>query len=201
MKRMKYLMVVSLSIVAIGGLCWAVDEDSPAGELEWQWAEPSASATDGLSVFELATRNAPGGTVITNESLGRLGDDEPFATETTLTDSSEISEQPPAVSAEDPLDRLLQYEAAAAERKQRIAEAQRDLDAAQAKLANLEVQLMATRNPFSRRPKLSEEEIEHRLTSGETALERFERTQLLVEEARGEVLVAGESLARARASE
>ena len=94
MKRLNCLIVVSLSMVALGGVTWAVDEDSPAGAVQWQWAEQSATPPAGSSVFDLATRNAgraAGGTVITNESLRRLGDDEPFATEPVPSASPEIS--------------------------------------------------------------------------------------------------------------
>jgi hypothetical protein len=102
--------------------------------------------------------------------------------------------------AVDPLEQMKQRQAAEVQRRQIVAQAEADLAAAQAKLKNLEVQLLATRNPFSARPKLSDEEKEIRTTSGESAEKRNERTQGLVDEAREEVATAEEALNKAKYS-
>jgi hypothetical protein len=91
-----------------------------------------------------------------------------------------------------------QEKKARAAKGERVAEAESKLAAAREKLKNLETQLLATRNPFSARPQLSEEEREQRMTSGETAAERNKRTQELVDEARAKVAEAEAELARAR---
>ena len=81
-----------------------------------------------------------------------------------------------------------------------VAQAQSTLTAAQQHLANLERQLLATRNPFSARPKLSDEEKAERIDSSESAAKRHERTQEQVEKAREAVSVAESELARLRAA-
>ena len=96
------------------------------------------------------------------------------------------------------MDWLFTEQARRQERQARIDEARAGVAEARSRLENLEIQRLATRNPFSRRPRLSEEEIEYRATSGETALERFERTEVLVEEARAELSEAEHELDRAR---
>ena len=101
-------------------------------------------------------------------------------------------------NAPDPLALMEQEKKAQAAREDEVAQAESALAAAQAKLANLEKQLLATRNPFSARPQLSEEEQKSRATSEETAAERNARTQKLVEEAKVEVAEAEAHLSRAR---
>jgi hypothetical protein len=99
----------------------------------------------------------------------------------------------------DPLALMEQQQASQAERKESIDVAEGTLAAAQQKLKSLEVQLLATSNPFSARPKLSAEEQETRATSGEDAAARRARTEKMVEEARAEVAKAEADLANARA--
>jgi hypothetical protein len=58
--------------------------------------------------------------------------------------------------------------------------------------------MLAVRNPFSARPKLSEQEIEYRRTSGETALQRAERTQKALDDARANLATALAKLDRVK---
>jgi len=184
-----------LVLVVLAGLTAGAEEPTPEGVVDWRWAEPGAQTAAGDSIYAQATRGAriddPSTRVFTNAYLEELSRDAaPFATE-----GSPASDATEARSA---LDWLFAEQARRQERQARIDEAQVEVDEAQSRLDNLEVQLLATRNPFSRRPRLSEEEIEYRATSGETALERFERTGLLVEEARAELIEAKHELDRAR---
>jgi hypothetical protein len=136
------------------------------------------------------------GLVITNAVLDRLFGPSPEAP--TAPVAEEPVDQAPSSRPADALKVLRDEQATAVQRERMIAEAQAELDAAKAKLANLEVELLATRNPFSKRPELSEEEKEYRRSSGETAAERNERIQKLVDEARVEVQAAEENLAQFR---
>jgi hypothetical protein len=134
------------------------------------------------------------GMVITNDVLERLVGPAPDAT------AGEAATEPPPEqsAAPDPLKVMQNEMAMEGQRRRMISEAEREVEAAKTKLANLEVQLLAARNPFSKRPQLSDEEKERRRTSGETAAERYERTQRLVDEARAEVAAAEEKLAQLR---
>ena len=99
----------------------------------------------------------------------------------------------------DPLKWLQQRQAAQQEHREALEKAAKELQAARTKLADLERQLLATRNPFSARPVLSEEEKKDRREGTETAAMRTERTQRLVEESREAVRAAEAELARLRA--
>jgi hypothetical protein len=135
--------------------------------------------------------------VFTNEDLTRMfGPAEESEPEPSGSGAQATADTPE--NAPDPLALMEQEQKDQASREQTIAEAEAKLAAAQEKLKNLEVQLLATRNPFSARPELSEEEQEQRATSGETAAERNARTQKLVEEAKAEVAEAEVELRRAR---
>ena len=101
--------------------------------------------------------------------------------------------------APDPLTCLRQRQDAQREHGKAVSEAQAALTAAQQQLASLERQLLAARNPFSARPVLSDEEKAKRRDSGESAEQRHERTQELVEKAREAVRAAESELARLRA--
>jgi len=143
------------------------------------------------------------GMVITNDLLNRIVGPAPEAPSEVGSASADTgapaTPDRPAVAPADPMRALIDQQAAAATRQRRIAEAESDLEAAKTRLANLEVQLLAARNPFSKRPQLSDEEKEERRTSGETAAQRYERTQEQVEAARAEVGAAEELLAQLRA--
>ena len=101
--------------------------------------------------------------------------------------------------APDPLAWLRQRQNAQREHAKAVSEAEASLTAARQQLANLERQLLASRNPFSARPDLSDEEKAQRRDSAESAAKRHERTQELVEKAREAVHAAESELARLRA--
>lgn len=138
------------------------------------------------------------GMVITNDLLERIvGPPLEAPTEDATTTDGPAAERPTATPA-DPMQTLVDEQAAAAAHQRRIAEAEGELEAAKTKLANLEVQLLAARNPFSKRPNLSDEEKERRRTSGETAAQLYERTKEETETARAEVKAAEDNLAQLR---
>ena len=133
------------------------------------------------------------GQVITNELLEKIfGPSDEAAT----ADPAQAPAQ--GQPAPDPLQVMRQGQMRQAERQRLTEEAQRELDGAKTKLANLEVQLLAARNPFSKRPVLSDDEKRTRETSGEAAAERAERSRTMVDEARAEVQAAEAKLARVR---
>lgn len=99
----------------------------------------------------------------------------------------------------DALTRMRQRQAAKAEHRKAIAAAQSAVNSARLKLANLERQLLAARNPFSARPELTDEERAKRQEGGETAAQRYERTEMMVAAAREEIRAAEAELARLRA--
>ena len=180
-------------------------QEAEGAEAESKDAAPPASlrVEDGRVMTNRgAARTAPkervalrDGMVITNDLLERIvgpldqpapgGNDAPAGV-------PPGSPAPPPPAAADPLSAMADERAAAASRDRRLEQAEKDLQAARAKLANLETQLLATRNPFAKRPELSDEEKEYRRVSGETAVERAERTQKLVDAAREEVRAAEE---------
>ena len=104
----------------------------------------------------------------------------------------------PAKSSDDALKWLQERRAQQAASATAMQEAQSELAKARERLANLEKQLMAVRNPFSARPQLTEEEKEQRRNQPESANERYKRTEALVEEAREEVRAAEAKLAEIR---
>ena len=161
---------------------------TPALAEEAKDAEEKQEPKRSVFMAAVAEKRDRGVKVWTNEDLERLGRGA-YAT-TGDSDGNMASAQS--------LRWLQQQEREKASRSVRIAEAQAELDAAEAKLANLEKQLLATVNPFSARPQLSDEEKELRRTSGETALERRERTKQLADEARAEVQAARTKLDQAR---
>lgn len=182
------MVLVALAAPAAWG-----DEPASRGVIDWSWTEPELQVPADDSIYAQATRGArvdgAATPVFTNAYVEELSRDAaPFATEGFAT--------PVDAGARSALDWLFARQARRQERQARIAEAEAEVVEARAKLSNLEIQLLATRNPFSRRPVLSEKEIEYRATSGETALERFERTKLLVEDARAELSSAERALAR-----
>jgi len=140
--------------------------------------------------------------VYTNEDLAKLfgiveeADPEAPATEPrpeTPTDKPEAQAKP------DPLAWLQQRQAAQQEHRLAVEEAEKALLAARQRVTDLERQVLATRNPFSARPTLSDEEKKQRSENRETAAERNERTRKMLEEAREAVRTAESELARVRA--
>jgi len=99
----------------------------------------------------------------------------------------------------DPLIWLQQRQLAEREHREAVTVAEAALAAARQRLADLQKQWMATRNPFAARPTLSDEEKAERSKSSETAAERHERTEQLVKEASAAVSAAEAELARVRA--
>ncbi len=125
-------------------------------------------------------------------------------------DREQPAAKPPATSkgpekaepkkAPDPLTWLRQRQDAQREHHKAVAEAEAAVTAGKQQVANLERQLLATRNPFSARPELSDEEKAKRQEGGEGASNRYERTEELVEKAREAVRAAESELARLRAA-
>ena len=146
---------------------------------------------------DLKEGEAPKAKVYTNDDLSRMygASEEPAATDSGATATPGTAR--PA-DMPDPLALMEQQQKDQAAKQKEIAEAEAALSAAQARLKNLEVQLLATRNPFSARPELSEEEQEIRAEGGESAAERAERTQKLVDEAKEAVAKAESDLRRVR---
>jgi hypothetical protein len=137
------------------------------------------------------------GQVITNEMLEKIfGPPD----ETATADSPPAPGATPAAGqpTPDPLQVMRESQMRQGERQRLTAEAEQELAAAKAKLANLEVQLLAARNPYAKRPDLSDEEKKKRAEGGETAAQRFERTQKMVDEAKAEVQAAEAKLAKVR---
>lgn len=135
------------------------------------------------------------GQVITNEMLEKIfGPSDESATADPAPGATSADGKP----APDPLQVMREGQMRQGERQRLTAEAERELESAKTKLANLEVQLLAARNPYAKRPDLSAEEKKQRADSGETAAQRFERTQKMADEARAEVKAAEEKLARIR---
>lgn len=139
----------------------------------------------------------PTAKVYTNDDLLRKygAAEEPEAT-TAKPEDSPTTDTPQ--SELDPLEWMEQEQKSRAAQKDSVAEAESALTAAQERLKELEVQLLAAKNPFSARPSLSEEEQTTRATSGETAEQRYARTQKMVEEAKQAVADAEANLSQAR---
>jgi len=145
------------------------------------------------SIYSKAVRDTdPEVKVFTNEDLSKMA---PMP--------GGAAGSPPATAATsrtvDPLVLMTEQENRALERREMIQTAEQALAAARKKHENLQKQLRATTNPFAARPKLSDEEKELRATSQESAKQRYERTQALVEEAQKEIVAAEQRLARVRA--
>jgi len=139
--------------------------------------------------------------VYTNADLEKMfnivaGEDRETPPATTPTE--EAAEEAPKKDP-DPLTWLRQRQDAQREHSKAVSEARAALNAARQNLANLERQQLAARNPFSARPKLSDEEKAARQDSGESAAQRYDRTKELVEKVREEVRAAEAELARLRA--
>jgi hypothetical protein len=147
----------------------------------------------------------PKGEVFTNALLDKLfGASEEGENAAAAPGTPTPGTPTPATPGSDaaPADPLQVMQDGIAERNQQqrmIADAQNELDAATAKLAKLEVQLLATGNPFSARPDLSDEEKEYRANSGESAEDRRNRTVTMVDEAKAEVKAAEDKLSALRA--
>jgi len=144
--------------------------------------------------------------VYTNADLAKMfpvvaeEDREKPATETKTAEGTPAETDTPAApdapAEPDPLTWLNQRQQAQREHQVAIERAQSALTTARSNLANLERQAMAARNPYSARPQLPDEEIEKRRQGGETAAQRNERTQGLVEKAREAVRAAEAEIAR-----
>jgi hypothetical protein len=195
------------------------------GIVAFALADDHGTATEkATSVYMKAARGrtvdqAPGVTVYTNATLSKLygtlpEKPIPVGQSYTTKDLVDRYGEPLAAAdgaqpdpgsdsgtaeAYDPLQALQDEQTQRASREQRIQTAEAELALAQQKVDDLKVQLLATRNPFSARPKLSDEEKAERLEAGETASERNERTQALYEEAEAELKAAQERLAQAKA--
>ncbi|NIM01452.1 MAG: hypothetical protein GTO30_13790 [Acidobacteria bacterium] len=137
--------------------------------------------------------------VYTNADLEKFKIVKPEEEVTTPAAETKEAETKTTKEAADPLQWLQQRRAAQQEQAKSLAEAEAAVTAAKAKLADLERQLLATRNPFSARPELSEEEKTKRTEGGETAAQRHDRTKEMVEKAREGLRKAEAELARLRA--
>lgn len=171
------------------------------------WAEPADEKKPETQDKPTATEKAKSdeGKVYTNKDLQRLFAPDPAdqapdgATDAPSAPAAGAPVTPATPTAEqDPLEWLNNRTKAKTDRQSQIDEAQAELFAAEDKLANVRKELLATVNPFSARPELSEEEKAYRRTSGETALERNERTKVMEQEAQAAVDEARTKLERVK---
>jgi len=176
----------------------AQEQADPAAELRVEEGRTMTNRQAGAPVTGAgATKKKvaiPEGQVFTNALLDQLfgaTEEEDAATESAPAPPTPGTSTP----APDPLKVMQEGVAERNQRQRLIQEAQKEVEAAKAKLAKLEVQLRATGNPFSARPELSDEEKKVRAESGESASERAERTAKMVEEAKAEVKAAEDRLA------
>lgn len=197
-------IVALVAVLAGSGPASAADARQQVAKDQSEQAQPAAAS----NVAATPTKSDSPETVkvFTNKDLERMfgGESEETAESSADTPTAETARAAPEPGKPtqpqiDPLAQMKQEQAARAQRQQLVVQAEADLEAARAKLENLEVQLLASRNPFSARPQLSDEEKEIRATSGETAAERNKRTQHLVDQAREEVAAAEKALAEAKA--
>ena len=136
----------------------------------------------------------------TNEDLTRMfGASETTSAGQTSRPSGSAAQPGSGGEEYDPLAAMEKGQQDRAARQKRIDEADSAVASAEARLKRLEVALLATVNPFSARPDVSQEEKAKRATSGESAMERNARVQKEVEEARVAVAEAEAALAQARA--
>jgi len=191
--------ILAVSVALVASAAWAEPADESKPKSPDKPATAENAKADEVKVY-------------TNKDLARLfppdpaekpagetppaGATDPRAAATSPRPAQRGGQTPPA--DQDPLEWLKNRQEAQASRQSRIDEAQAELFAAEEKLANLKKELLATVNPFSARPKLSDEEKEYRRTSGETALERNERVKALEQEAQQAVDEARANLERVK---
>jgi hypothetical protein len=140
--------------------------------------------------------------VITNEVLERMfGPGDPSAPkpegephEDAAHEHGEVPAPPPVLP--DPLQAMEQKKSDEARRQQAIADTQREIDAAEATVRDLEKRLLEQRNPYLPRPALSKEESEAQ--AGLNGAERVARTQEQLDLARKELERAKAQLDRLR---
>lgn len=158
----------------------------------------SASVTPATaSVYFRAVRaKDPNAIVFTNDNLNEVAPMPPAADGN--PPASPVAQDPTAPDG-DPLVWMKEQEERGVERTEMLQAAEKELESARARLDNLKKQLLASTNPYSARPQLSEEEKELRATSGETAEQRRDRTRALVEQAEKDVVVAEDRVYRVKA--
>ena len=169
----------------------------------------SAAVHAGRSPYDRVARGKPPAKdvkVYTNEDLAKRfgvaeeGDKEtpPGATAAPGAAADAKPAEQPGTTA-DPLNWLQHRQAAIQKHANDVMEAEKSVETARQRLADLEKQLLATRNPFSARPALSDEEKTERAAGAETAAQRNERTQKMVEAAREALRVAESELVKLKA--
>jgi len=181
---------VCCAVLATGLLTASVPADEAKGPYA-RVASGRASQGDAVKVYTNADLKKMFD-ISAEEIRGRLPAD-------TAGVPAEGSKEPKPASETDPLEWLQQRQSAQREHGKAVTEAQAAVSAARERLANLERQLLASRNPFSARPQLSDEEKATRQDGSETAAERNERTKELVEKAREDMHAAEAELARLQA--
>jgi len=140
--------------------------------------------------------------VITNEDLERMfgpGETPEARPEAEPDDRAahDHGEEPsPPQAPPNPLQAMEQDKADEARRQQAIADAQRDVDAAEAAVRDLEKRLLEQRNPYLPRPELSKEEAAAQ--QGMNGAERVARTQEQLDLVRKELERAKAQLDRLR---
>lgn len=158
---------------------------------------PATEQAASLSPYEAAARAARERAradvkVFTNEDLGTAPPSE--SPPSAPTDEAEA----PAPASADPLMWLEKQQAEEQDRAARVAEAEAAVNQARERVANLQSQVLAIKNPFAARPQLSEKERERREADRST-VDRLNRVQEELEQARAELAEAEAALDRARA--
>jgi hypothetical protein len=164
-------------------------------------AEDDGESSPPPSASLPVTRRSVGGDVkvYTNEDLEKMFGIVEEADRDDGSPPESIASRDTSTTAQpDPLTWMRQNQAAQRDQRMAREKAQERLAQARAELAGLEKQLLAARNPFSARPVLSEDERKLRSTSGESAADRYKRTEQLVEAARQAVKDAEAEVARLR---
>jgi len=182
---------MAVLVVAAGAALGA--DKAPAADKSTEAKPPAAEQS---IILKAVRKPVPGEKVWTNEDLAKLSHEGPWATEPVGPGATEASAAPAALP--NPLDYLANEEKQAQARKERLAQAQTDVDVARANVKALETQLLAVVNPFAPRPKLSDKEKEYRAESGETAEQRYQRTQKELEEAKAKLTTAEGKLDQAK---
>ncbi len=191
------IAVVLLALGAIGPLAGPEDEkkaEKTPTQTKKVAKESTALPPSQKSVYSQAVgKTDPEAIIFTNESLDKVA---PVPGRAAASAPPVTDGQTAMTPAEDPLVWMQRKKERAIERRAMIQTIEREVASARAKLDNLTKQLVATTNPFAPRPKLSEEERELRATANESALERRNRTQALVDAARKELAAAEARLVR-----
>jgi len=201
-KLLPWVLVALL--VCLAGPVLAEDEkpkkEQPAaGEQKAGAEDAEAGKKDGIPVKE-----ADETYVFTNDDLERLTDAGHDVPPTRLPPAGDAPAATPAPAPAPPakpgdaLEWLEQNKARAAERAQRITDAEKAVADARARVQALEKRLLSLRNPYSARPQIPDDEKAE--WDELSTRDRVEKTQRQLEEARGELASAERLLEGLRAS-